>query len=281
MNCAKPKLGILISSILLLLVIFKAESIAQEKDSVLMTASALREQLFPGKPLGKDYSFTFPQRYKEIYLQLNDGKRMHAINFEPSIETNGVILYLHGSWDALDVWGRVSPIYTDLGYNVFIIDYRGSGKSEGKVISEKEIHDDVQVAYDYLKNVYGEDKITVLGQSIGSGLASYLAANNKPKNLILQAPYDSIRDWIHHLDPKVKVQDSLFKLENYKWLKLVKCKITLIHGDNDKGVYYGSSLKLSKLLKPGDRFITLTGEGHTNFIENEKYRNVLRDILND
>lgn len=281
MDCAKRNFGIFISSLLFLLVIFRFESIAQEKDSVLMTASELRDQLFPGKVLGKDYNFMFPWPHKEIYLRLNDGKKLHAIDFVPPTETKGAILYLHGSWDALDVWGKISPIYTDLGYNIFFIDYRGYGKSEGKVISEKQIHDDVQVAYDYLKNIYGEDKITILGQSIGSGLASYLAAHNKPKNLILQAPYYSIEDWIHHLDPKIKIEDSLFKLENYKWLKLIKCRITLIHGDLDNGIYYGSSKKLSKLLKPQDSFITLSGEGHTNFTENEKYRNVLRDILND
>jgi esterase/lipase len=63
--------------------------------------------------------------------------------------------------------------------------------------------------YDTLKAKYSENRIVVIGQSIGSGAASFLGAHNQPKMVILQAPYYSIADWIHQLVPALKIVNNL------------------------------------------------------------------------
>lgn len=82
-----------------------------------------------------------------------------------------------------------------------MMDYRGYGKSEGSIKNEDELYSDVQEVYNYLKSFYNENKIIVLGYSIGTGPAAFLASKNHPKELILQAPYYSLPDAMHHLRP--------------------------------------------------------------------------------
>src|SRR5690606_9118957 len=111
--------------------------------------------------------------------------------------------YLHGSNNALDTWGNIAPIYTAKEYDVFMLDYRGYGKSQGKVTDEYTLYRDIQIVYDKLMETYSENQIIVLGQSMGTALASYIAANNHPSLLILQAPYYNIKDWTNDVAPEL------------------------------------------------------------------------------
>lgn len=251
---------------------------AQSVDTLKMTGKEIGPQIFPQTPLPSDYNFNFNYSFKEIKLRTADSINLCALLF-PSPKAKGVILYLHGSNGAADVWGKIAPIYTHLGYDFFLLDYRGYGKSDGKVADEQQVYKDAQLAYNTLKARYSEERIIVIGQSIGTGAAAFLAANNNPKKLILQAPYYSIEDWIHQLVPNLQIVDNPFKFETYKWIKQAPCPILLIHGDADKGVYYGSSEKLSKLLKDSEEFITLTGEGHNDFTKNGQYLKALKSLL--
>src|SRR5687768_11655977 len=142
---------------------------------------------FPEK-LDKNYRFSFNQKFEEINIKTRDQKLLHGLLFK-SDNSKGLVFYLHGNAGSLRSWGEVAKIYTDLNYDVFIIDYRGFGKSEGSISSEAQLYQDLQIAYDVMKSKYGEDKIVVLGYSVGTGLATKIASTNKPKILILQAPY--------------------------------------------------------------------------------------------
>ncbi|MFC6100303.1 alpha/beta hydrolase [Olivibacter domesticus] len=251
---------------------------AQSVDTLKMTGRELGSQIFSQTPLPSDYNFNFNYSFKEIKLRTADSINLCALLF-PSPKAKDVILYLHGSNGAADVWGKIAPVYTSIGYDFFLLDYRGYGKSEGKVVDEQQVCMDAQLAYDTLKARYGEERIIVIGQSIGTGAAAFLAANNHPKKLILQAPYYSIEDWIHELAPNLQIVDNPFTFETYKKIEQISCPIVLIHGDADDAVYYGSSQKLSKLLKDGDEFITLKSEGHNDFTKNQQYLKALKDLL--
>jgi pimeloyl-ACP methyl ester carboxylesterase len=91
-----------------------------------------------------------------------------------------LIFYLHGNAGSLNTWGEVAKRYTELKYDVFMLDYRGYGKSEGSIHSQKQFHEDIQMAYDEMKKTYKESNIVVLGYSIGTGPAAKLASLNHP-----------------------------------------------------------------------------------------------------
>lgn len=152
---------------------------------------------FPEK-LPKDFKFSFYEKTEEISIKTRDNILLNGVLFKAD-NAKGVILYLHGNAGSINSWGDVAGIYTALQYDVFMVDYRGYGKSEGKINNEQQFYEDMQATYDKLKTMYDESKIIVLGYSIGTGPATKIASANHPKLLILQAPYYSLRDLMKHL----------------------------------------------------------------------------------
>ena len=233
---------------------------------------------FPGDKLAKNYQYNFPVQFKEITITTSDSAHLSGILFSAD-SSKGVILYLHGNTGALDKWGNISKIYTNLHYDLFMLDYRGYGKSEGTIKNEAQLYTDVQAAYNYLKLIYGEDKIIVLGYSIGTGPAAFLAANNHPKKVILQAPYYSLPDAMNHLRPSFDTTKIAFHFNVYQFVQQTKSPLVIFHGDEDKMFYYGSSLKLKAFFKPGDELITLKGAGHPFMDQNPQYLDSLKRVL--
>jgi uncharacterized protein len=233
---------------------------------------------FPGETLPENYKYNFPDKFVEITIKTKDSIRLNAVLFK-SDSSKGVILYLHGNTGGIDKWGNMAKTYTSLHYDLFLLDYRGCGKSEGFIQNESQLYSDMQEAYNYLKLSYSEDKIIVLGYSIGAGPAAFLAANNHPKELILQAPYFSLPDAVHHLRPSFDTTKIAFHFNTWQFLKQTTVPVFIFHGDEDKMFYYGSSEKLKVFFKPGDELITLKGAGHGYMDRNPIYLDSLKRIV--
>jgi len=116
---------------------------------------------FPQK-IERSYKFSFDQNFEEIDIKTKDNNLLNGILFK-AVRSNGLIFYLHGNAGSLNSWDNVAKTYTDLNYDVFMLDYRGYGKSEGSISGQNQIFQDVQTAYDHLKNKYPEANINVLG----------------------------------------------------------------------------------------------------------------------
>lgn len=247
--------------------------------AICILAYVLQERLifFPNH-IAVDYRFPFPQPFTEIFLKASDGKLMHGLYFTTS-QSRGVILYLHGNAGALDSWGSVAPTYLSLGYNVMVVDYRGYGKSQGAITNESQLLDDVGLFYDHLLKSYRESDVIVLGYSLGSGLASQLAARNNPRMLIMQAPYFNLTAMMKHSVPFLPTFLLKYKLATNEALPRCRMPIVLIHGDQDEVIPYSQALQLKELLKPGDTLITLPGAGHNGMTDDPAYRNAIKHIL--
>jgi uncharacterized protein len=239
----------------------------------------LQERLifFPEK-LHKNYRFSFSLPFKEVRIKTDDNITLHSILFK-STASKGVIFYLHGNAGSIASWGDVAAVYTDLGYDVFMPDYRGYGKSEGKISGEDGLFRDVQLVYNTLKETYDEQDIIVLGYSIGTGPAAKLAALNKPKLLILQAPFYNFKDLVKNIYPFVPGFLAKYRFNTNHFIRQCSMPVIIFHGEQDEIVYYGSSLKLKRLMKPADTLITLKGEGHNGMSSNPQYLTALRKIL--
>ena len=240
---------------------------------------AFQEKLifFPEK-LDRDFAFRFNTEFEEIFVDVGSGEQIHGILYKTG-SPKGLIFYLHGNAGSLRSWGFASEYFVSLGYDVFMIDYRGYGKSGGKINSEYQLNSDMQKAYDEIKKHYDENSIIVLGYSIGSGPALYLASKNDPKLLILQAPFYNLTDMMRRYFPIFPAFLLRYKMENDKYLKECRMPIIIFHGDRDEVIYYGSSVKLSKHFKEGDRLITLEGQRHNGMTYNADYQREMRNIL--
>lgn len=232
---------------------------------------------FPEK-LDENFQFQFNQKFEELKVKSTDGKILNGLLFK-SENSKGLIFYLHGNAGNLNSWGEIAKTYTDLNYDVFILDYRSYGKSEGEINSQNQLFEDNQLAYNQLKKKYNEGKIIILGYSIGSGLAAQLASTNNPKQLILQAPYYNLTDMMKQTYSYIPTFILKYKFETNEYLKNCKMPVVIFHGNLDEVIYYGSSLKLQKEFKPKDTLITLKHQGHNGITENKDYITELRKIL--
>lgn len=246
---------------------------------VLLYFQQERLLFFPAK-LAANYQFRFPQRFTERWVTAPDGTRLHGLLFPTdSAARKGLVFYLHGNGGALDSWGHVAPTYTRLGYDVFLLDYRGYGKSQGRIGSQAQLLSDAEAAYQQLLPHYPEERTIVLGYSLGTGIATWLAARHHPKQLILQAPYTSVRAMARRHYPWVPAFIVRYPLATDEILPRVSAPVVIFHGDQDEIIEYQGTLALQAALKPQDQFITLADAGHNGLTDNPSYQRHLRRIL--
>ncbi len=106
--------------------------------------------IFLPQKLNSTHQFSFWQDFKEMSFKMKDGVLLNGVLFK-AVNSKGLIFYLHGNAGSLDNWGEVAKTYTSLHYDVFMLDYRGYGKSEGSIFSEEQLFQDNQAVYDELK----------------------------------------------------------------------------------------------------------------------------------
>ena len=237
--------------------------------------------IFYPETLPADFQYSFPARFDEVTLS-SDGVAINALHFKTE-NPKGVVVYFHGNAGNLSSWGEVALDFTRLNYDVFIPDYRGYGKSTGKIQSEAMLHRDAAVAYDYLRKRYNENQIIVYGRSIGTGIAVHLARETRPRMVILESPMFNMRDlakYHYPLIPSALIASILkYQLRTDLWIADVRCPVYLFHGTIDDIVPYSSSERLIKLTKTESRLITIPGGGHNNLSEFALYREELEQIL--
>ncbi len=235
--------------------------------------------IFSPQKLDNAFEFKFDQPFEEKNIQAIDGTNLSGILFKVP-DSKGLIFYLHGNSGSINSCGIVAETFTTLHYDVFMLDYRGYGKSEGSITEEEQTHQDVQTAYNELKKLYPENKILVLGYSIGTGFAARVASENSPRLLILHAPYYNLRDLMRHKYPIAPTFILRYQLKTNEYLKKCSMPVAIFHGDKDRGIYVGSSIKLEKEFKSADTLVILTGQGHNGIIANEVYQQVIPKLLN-
>tara|TARA_R110002049_G_scaffold295948_3_gene483750 strand:- start:47 stop:871 length:825 start_codon:yes stop_codon:yes gene_type:complete len=229
--------------------------------------------------LEQDYQYQFNYNFEELNLETDDGAKLNAIHFKVE-NPKGVILYFHGNAGNLSRWGTIAEFFVDKQYDVLIMDYRTYGKSTGK-LSEAVFYSDAQLFYNYLKEDYNEEDITLYGRSLGTGIATYLASKNNPRQLILETPYYSILDVAKDRFPIFPVKKLLkYEFPTHQFIKQVSCPITIFHGTNDEVVPYASAEKLFDVApKSQTTFVTIEGGNHGNLNTYDVYLNHIENML--
>lgn len=239
--------------------------------------------IFHPVKLASDYTFSFERELEEVTMLTSDHIELHALWFK-SKSPKGAVLFFHGNGGCVRGWGLNAGKFIDSQYDVFIMDYRGYGKSGGIIPTEAQFYQDAQLAYDELKKKYAENEIVVLGHSLGSAVATKVAADNHPQRLILKAPLYSLKDVVKNNPNSILtklIPSFLLKYDfpNYKYLAKCEAPVTIFHGDNDRVIYHGASVKLKKHFKSTDTLITLPGVGHNTISRDPVYREQVRKLL--
>ena len=241
----------------------------------------LQEKLmFRPKPLLPDYQFKFNAPFKEVNIPLNPTDNLNIVQFftQDSI-AKGVVLYFHGNRDNVNHYARYAMDFTKHGYEIWMVDYPGYGKTTGK-LTEENLYMQAKEVYKLARSKFKGDRIIVYGKSLGSGIASYLASKKTCRRLILETPYYSIPDLFSNYTPFYPVgMLSHFKFPTGEYLREVNIPVTIFHGSDDWIIPYRCAAKLKQFLKSGDEFITIDNGSHNNLhnfhLFNEKLDSVL------
>lgn len=230
-----------------------------------------RPEILPGQ---FEYQYEFP--FREVTFKMPDGGEVNAIHFEVP-NAIGVVFYLKGNTRSIKGWGKFAKDFLGKGYDFFMMDYRGFGKSTGKR-SEKVLYGDAGFVYDKLAEEYSEERIVLYGRSFGSGIAAWLAANRNPSRLILDSPYYTFRRQIARFIGWLPLGAMLkYKLPTISYIKQANCPVTIIHGDRDYLISYQQGVDLAR--ESGAELITIKGGWHNNLPTIAQYHEELYRVL--
>jgi len=228
-------------------------------------------------PRIENFFIFFPQRafdfepesfglaYRDAAFTTEDGKTLHGWFF-PGEREDPVILHFHGN--AGNISHRLDLIknFRQKRLQVFIFDYRGFGKSQGRP-SEKGLYLDAMAAYDYLVQKEGilPGKIVLHGHSIGAAVAVEAALNRSARSVILESAFTSTKDMAKTMPLFFLL--SPFLPANYNNLeKVPRLRIPklIIHGDRDEIVPFSMGERLFAAAAEPKRFLRLEGAGHND-----------------
>ena len=234
--------------------------------------------IFKPEKLKQDFIYKYDAPFRELFFDVEPGVRINGLHFTVK-EPHGLVLYFHGNTRSIKGWARYAKDFYRYNYDVVLVDYRGFGKSTGKR-TEKDMLSDMQFVYEKLAAQYSQQHLIVYGRSLGSGFATKIASDNKPRYLILDAPYFSFTKAIERFLPMLPVRFVLrFHLRTDKWIENVSCHTYILHGTRDWLIPISNSEKLQALNPKKITLIRIKGGGHNNLPAFPEYHNFIRDIL--
>lgn len=237
--------------------------------------------IFYPETLPPGFRYAFSRTFEELNVPV-EGAILNALLFKAS-NPKGAILYFHGNAGSLRTWGEVAQDFTSRGYDILIPDYRGFGKSTGRITNEKDLLNDGMAVYRWLAKTTPEDRIVIYGRSIGTGVAAPVARAAKSRMLLLETPFLSLVDlasFHYPLVPRSILSLYLkYPLRTDRIIGEIACPVYLLHGTRDEIVPFDHSVRLERLIHSPHRLIRIEGGGHNNLSDYDLFNRELDQIL--
>ena len=207
--------------------------------------------------------------FAEVHFPARDGLRLHGWLI-PAPDARLTLVWFHGN--AGNISHRVENIALlrrAIPLNIFIFDYRGYGRSDGRLadLSEEATYHDAEGALAYLRGRADlrETRLVYFGRSLGAAIAVEMARHHPPAGLILETPFTSIKDMGRVLLPWLPIgglvrtqYDSLAKIRE------VRAPLLILHGDRDEIVPFEQGRRLFEAANEPKIFHTIRGAHHND-----------------
>jgi fermentation-respiration switch protein FrsA (DUF1100 family) len=201
-----------------------------------------------------------PQAAEEL-LSTTDGERVIVWHVAPKGD-RPVVIYFHGNGGALANRARRFASLVEDGIGLIALSYRGYGGSSGSP-SEEGILNDARAVHAFAAARYPAARLVLWGESLGTGVAVALAAEQEFAKVILEAPYTSTADIASATYPIVPVR-LLMKdqFRSDERIGRVKEPILVIHGALDRVIPIEYGRRLFEQIESPKRFVHLPNATH-------------------
>jgi uncharacterized protein len=231
-------------------------------------------------------NWSLPANGEEVWVKVTDGERVHGwflrAKEQPAI---GTVLHCHGNGGNLSSVVWVAQELTARGFDTMIFDYRGYGRSEGRLRDEWGLYADAEAVYNHLVGERGvkADKLALYGQSLGTTAAIDLASRLPCAALIVESGLSSASDmgavsfpWL----PRQLHFLSKNRFESARKIADVKCPALITHGTNDPVIPVDQGRKLYESARDPKRLVIVEGGDHFLFESaGEKFVSGMADFI--
>ncbi|MBL8363157.1 MAG: alpha/beta fold hydrolase [Rubrivivax sp.] len=235
--------------------------------------------LFRPSTLPQDHRFPVDADVHETWIDV-PGARLNALHLKLP-NPDGVVFYLHGNGSSLQGWFVDPKLYRAANVDLVMIDYRGYGKSSGRIASEAQLLDDVRAAWRQVAPAYAGKRWIFFGRSLGTGLAARLAAEVQPDLTVLVSPYASMVQLAAEAYPWVPAPVLRYPLRSDLALPEVRGAVLLLHGERDTLIPISHSERLLSLARSARqaRLVRLPAAAHGDVHHPDAYRDALATAL--
>jgi hypothetical protein len=221
--------------------------------------------------------------YQAISLTTSDNVELSAW-FVPKPDSDKVVLFFHGNAGNMSHRKESIALFHTLGMNVFIIDYRGYGESEGTP-TEQGLYQDAMAAWDYLVNTKGikQENIIIFGRSLGGTVATWLATQVDAAGLIAESTFSSAKDMAATIYPWLSHALLLrYSFDTEAYISQVHSPVLLIHSPDDEIIPYRLGQKVFEAANQPKRFAAIRGGHNDGFlISRHQYISILQDFIHE
>ena len=206
--------------------------------------------------------------YEDVIFTTDDEIDLHGW-FVAADEPVGTLLFFHGN--AGNISHRLESIFifNSLRLNVFIIDYRGYGRSQGK-ISETGTYLDARAAWSHLTEDRGidADSIIIFGRSLGSAIATWLASQYDGAGLIIESGFSSVPSMAQRIYPFLPVKWlTRFRYDTASNVRRVNSPVLVIHSKTDRVIPYEEAQLVFESARSDRRsFLEIQGSHNDGFL---------------
>ena len=246
---------------------------------------SLLDQLFVYHPHpweDRDWARASGLPLEDVGFASADGTKLFGWYVE-STAASAVLLWCHGNaGNIIHRLENLRELYR-IGLSVFLFDYRGYGRSQGRP-SEKGLYQDAMAAYDYVtrQRRITADRMVLFGRSLGAAVAGEVAAHKPASSLILESCFPSIEavaKYYYHGLPVHWLLGASFRLiDRLPHLSMPKL---FVHGDRDSIIPLPLGEEAFHAAKAPKEFYLVKGADHNDlpFVGGRPYYAKLREFI--
>jgi uncharacterized protein len=237
--------------------------------------------LFFPEPLPRGHVLAREPDVREVAVQV-PGATLSVLHLKLP-DPKGVVFFLHGNAGNLAGWFSRPEWYREANFELVMPDYRGYGKSSGRIESEAQLRADMLAVWEHFAPRHAGKAVVIYGRSLGSGLAAGLAAQltragRPPQLTMLVSPYSSVRELAGEVYPWVPGALLRYPLDTAQLLPDIGGPILLVHAERDTLIPLHHAQRL-QAVAPHAQLVRIPGAGHNDLQEHEAYRRLLLDQL--